>query len=513
MALFRCMTCPDMLCKDCVEYHKALKATRNHEILDIKSFKAWNEFITGFPAECAFHQPYVAGYYCYDHEVRCCEICLRKAHRRCFTKPDNCLGNTAADKISTTKATINSLIKECDISLGSNEQGADELATTQELFLDDLKAGRAAIDRYLNSIERHAEDNFKHDYTKAQKRVQEERKVLEENKKFLTKQQDLIGQLGSLHIANNQKIAIANHLATESNKKIQNQLKVPKTRLKHGKVFEINADDNLIKIFPYVAETSAQGAQAALPDTPKFKFHHKFFVERRNTDVLINSVKLVGDSLVVMAESSQDRIMVYQTNGQKKGELVFDETPEEMAVMDNFCVAVGVKKKMFFFDAVDIVLEREIYLRDYIFGLAYANGFVFANRVQQGVAQVNQSGQIVRNFSFLKGKFYLCATPDEVLYTVKFIGSVSLMEYKVYENSRTFIDLPEYSVAVGIHCDHHGGIYIGTGSAVMRYDRKVRSFSTLLSEIDGIQNIAVSKDGKQIVAVVRNGRELAFYRQ
>lgn len=61
-------------------------------------------------------------------------------------------------------------------------------------------------------------------------------------------------------------------------------------------------------------------------------------------------------------------------------------------------------------------IEKEVYLRGYILGVAFADGFVFANRIQLGVVQVNQNGQIVRNFSFLKGKFYLCATPDETLY-------------------------------------------------------------------------------------------------
>ena len=71
-ASFKCLDCAKLLCKACVDLHRATKVTANHSIFDIEIEK---------DIECKIHEDEVVRFYCEPCETCICVLCTFNEHK------------------------------------------------------------------------------------------------------------------------------------------------------------------------------------------------------------------------------------------------------------------------------------------------------------------------------------------------------------------------------------------------------------------------------------------------
>ncbi|XP_071172820.1 E3 ubiquitin-protein ligase TRIM45-like [Mytilus edulis] len=81
-ATFICTDCSDTLCDTCQKYHKANKATCNHDIIPVSQLSDDGILPKAFKNICTKHSKNFI-LFCRDHDVPCCLLCLSVDHRKC----------------------------------------------------------------------------------------------------------------------------------------------------------------------------------------------------------------------------------------------------------------------------------------------------------------------------------------------------------------------------------------------------------------------------------------------
>ncbi|CAG2242093.1 NUP358 [Mytilus edulis] len=81
-ATFICMDCSDTLCDTCLKYHRANKATSNHDTKPISTLTDEVNIPKAFKNICALHSKKLR-LFCNDHDIPCCTLCASLCHRKC----------------------------------------------------------------------------------------------------------------------------------------------------------------------------------------------------------------------------------------------------------------------------------------------------------------------------------------------------------------------------------------------------------------------------------------------
>ncbi|XP_052103728.1 nuclease SbcCD subunit C-like isoform X1 [Mytilus californianus] len=74
-----CYNCEEGLCSTCSVHHKRSKSSRDHKIIDIKSYKP---SIRAIKTECGKHGQQL-NLYCPSHLMPCCDECISISHSKC----------------------------------------------------------------------------------------------------------------------------------------------------------------------------------------------------------------------------------------------------------------------------------------------------------------------------------------------------------------------------------------------------------------------------------------------
>lgn len=75
-----CVNCEESLCIDCTENHRAMKVSRNHQLVDIAEMPAQVNITS---QSCLKHDELPFDYFCIAHDALCCKECLAMTHRMC----------------------------------------------------------------------------------------------------------------------------------------------------------------------------------------------------------------------------------------------------------------------------------------------------------------------------------------------------------------------------------------------------------------------------------------------
>lgn len=79
-----CLECEESLCTDCVQAHKASKASMNHHTIDLKEASIINQNQTlPIQRNCSVHPEFVLDFFCTQHDATCCRHCMSEVHRSC----------------------------------------------------------------------------------------------------------------------------------------------------------------------------------------------------------------------------------------------------------------------------------------------------------------------------------------------------------------------------------------------------------------------------------------------
>ncbi|KAL4223191.1 hypothetical protein ACF0H5_016663 [Mactra antiquata] len=78
-----CKECAEALCDQCVAFHKSLKYSQNHSLLEFEELRQQPIKNTLPRPPCPQHENTTLGFFCEDHQKVCCSSCVTVDHRKC----------------------------------------------------------------------------------------------------------------------------------------------------------------------------------------------------------------------------------------------------------------------------------------------------------------------------------------------------------------------------------------------------------------------------------------------
>lgn len=83
IAMFWCQQCAEALCDECSKCHKAMKATKTHNIMATEEVRSNPRKTMTEDLPCYEHNKKNYEMFCEDHEQPCCVVCVATNHRKC----------------------------------------------------------------------------------------------------------------------------------------------------------------------------------------------------------------------------------------------------------------------------------------------------------------------------------------------------------------------------------------------------------------------------------------------
>lgn len=124
-----CLMCKEKLCNMCVKYHRRLVVTKDHEVLSMDELKK-SLIVMETRKTCYTHADKIIKYYCQDHSVPCCTVCVCTGHRKC-------------DNVETVTETAERLrTKEHDklfVAMGQLEREMTDIKSELEQNITDIE--------------------------------------------------------------------------------------------------------------------------------------------------------------------------------------------------------------------------------------------------------------------------------------------------------------------------------------------------------------------------------------
>lgn len=78
-----CKECAEALCDKCVQFHKSLKYSQKHTLMDFEELRQQPIKNTLPRPPCPQHENTTLGFFCEDHQKVCCSSCVTLDHRKC----------------------------------------------------------------------------------------------------------------------------------------------------------------------------------------------------------------------------------------------------------------------------------------------------------------------------------------------------------------------------------------------------------------------------------------------
>ena len=169
-----CMECEEELCSECTEFHTALKATRNHHVVDLKLKTSYSSLLEKDSLACEQHTDCQIEYFCVDHDELCCRDCLAKTHKSCV--------NTTSLDSASKGAKQSQLFSDCQEQLTSNSQTYKSILKYREENVDGIKDDKQKIKENVKKIK----EKFIQRINQMEKELTNKLDILgQENTKFL----------------------------------------------------------------------------------------------------------------------------------------------------------------------------------------------------------------------------------------------------------------------------------------------------------------------------------------
>lgn len=131
-----CSDCEESMCKGCTDCHIAMKATKNHHLLDISVAESYQSKNLVF--KCESHPCNPLEYFCEEHGTPCCRDCLSTTLHRSCQKIVSVQASSIGVKLSDTYREVKDEI--------------DHLFDTLSSIISDRKDNIAALERDVHSI-------------------------------------------------------------------------------------------------------------------------------------------------------------------------------------------------------------------------------------------------------------------------------------------------------------------------------------------------------------------------
>jgi uncharacterized protein Yka (UPF0111/DUF47 family) len=151
-----CMECEEELCPECTEHHTALKATRNHHVVDLKLKQSYASLIKKSSLVCEQHKDCDVEYFCVDHDEICCRECLDKTHKSCVNNMSLGLASKGAKQsqlFSECQEHLTSISQTYKNVLKYREENVNGIQDDKEKIKENMKKLKEKLIQRINQTE------------------------------------------------------------------------------------------------------------------------------------------------------------------------------------------------------------------------------------------------------------------------------------------------------------------------------------------------------------------------
>ncbi|XP_071166119.1 E3 ubiquitin/ISG15 ligase TRIM25-like [Mytilus edulis] len=151
-----CPECEQGLCSECLNYHNALKSSRNHEVIPVENYKQLPSSISSIQQHCPDHNRKFQ-MYCPQHESLCCPLCISSNHR-------NCIGLLSIEEVIATSKTsslldsieqrLQDVMKNAEKIINDRKQNLTSIQNQHHKFSSEITQIRDEINKHLDLLEK-----------------------------------------------------------------------------------------------------------------------------------------------------------------------------------------------------------------------------------------------------------------------------------------------------------------------------------------------------------------------
>ncbi|XP_052817947.1 tripartite motif-containing protein 45-like [Mya arenaria] len=150
-----CIDCEEHLCDTCVQYHRKVKLTKTHELIDTgageQGFRKSDGHLDTF--NCTIHQRVIT-HYCEKHDKLCCSKCIDGAHSICAEFIYNVKGtDTSINEKPEFKEFVEKMHKLTLVFKEIKQRTATNIEKGMENFEKDIETLREAMDKEVARIQ------------------------------------------------------------------------------------------------------------------------------------------------------------------------------------------------------------------------------------------------------------------------------------------------------------------------------------------------------------------------
>ena len=162
-----CTNCNEYMCKNCFDYHRKPKPTRNHVLLLRNAMPKPTERPISAPQPdmctelCKKHPSEIAAFYCQTHDDFFCNSCAATTHRTCefLYIPDAAKDFAKSTELEKTFSDLNAISKSCEENSDRSEKNS---AKSDNM----LSAAKKNVETYIENVQRMLREKAEKIYTK-----------------------------------------------------------------------------------------------------------------------------------------------------------------------------------------------------------------------------------------------------------------------------------------------------------------------------------------------------------
>ncbi|XP_060596616.1 uncharacterized protein LOC132750624 [Ruditapes philippinarum] len=431
-----CTTCNEHLCKTCYKHHKKPAPLRNHVLLDENCMPTTPTVPLSQDnfESCDDHQDEKQKYYCRDHDIVVCSVCVTLDHRTCKVEyiPKISKHILDSEELNELMAEMKSLEEVCKLGI---KRAKDEIKAISENHDKVIKA----IHQFRKEINTRLDD-METIVVKDAERISDEKQMIlkslstyiEDIKDKTVKKQVCLDNLiqrnclDKLYVEMKavKKRLVEMKMKAKQHNRINNDETV--SFVKHqaiidvlekykqiGKIVSVKSSDS--KNIAMRKDTSIPPEDQTLNLKVVEDINVKSASDRNKCD--ISGIEAIQPDTIIVCDRRNKNVKCYDTE-QKKivSEMKLNNSPYDVAAIayDRFVVTVPSDKCVHFMSLKKqrIVSDRKVNINETCRGIAYSNDKLVVSCVNpRKVLVLDLQGKILQTFS---GDNSLFSNPQHV---------------------------------------------------------------------------------------------------
>ncbi|XP_063416364.1 tripartite motif-containing protein 55-like [Mytilus trossulus] len=257
-------------------------------------------------------------------------------------------------------------------------------------------------------------------------------------------------------------------------------------------------------------------------ESSSVQFHLKksFFIEKINKNVFITDAKLMPNKFfIAMTERSNPRCMIYNKDGQKKGQIQLSGEPDSIAVMQSNRIGVTLihEEKVCVIDTDSWQIITTIHVHDDCKGLVYFEKKLIAYCAHDGLMYIDSNGKIVKQNRSIKGDLYCHLDNQGNMYTAK-MKAKNIHVHNLVNNKRLTYYIECQDDLTGLTTDRNNNLFVACkDNDTIFLKRTQRSpAQCVLGNSDGIDypmSIDYDQQNDEILVVNNAGHSIFIFKK